>query len=591
MTVSQDIILKRSSVSDASPTISQLEYGELALNYADGKIHYRNSNDEIIPFLDEPGVRALGDIGHAFHVSQNGDDANSGKTWANAFATIEKALEACWGVYNSSPTRGGEITLIDIGPGVYETEGHLDMPDNCVIRGVYRTVNIRPKNIQITETDGIYAGQTVWCKNRNVFRLGSGCFIEGLLFEDFVIDDMNNPSEGFAASFRPNAVIYRTPYVHKIAVRNTPSWASIGVAPPLDREASPVPNPLVGLGGGVVLADGAVCSPFSIYPNIMTWGATPVVHNGISYCAKRGGLVNAVNAISLWAHKHFLALDGGQIILSACTCQFGDYTLVAEGFGHTVNPYMLEELTPPQAPIKFANTATYITDAVANTIIDDLWTDIVTNPTDYPGITSDEEYLTKRDAKSFIQCMKWVMQSGVEKPMLDFAKGFFKPDPDQVVTDYISNTIPVLTETEKTAFLNSYTFMGDKLKIAMLNEADDLIDGLVTALSRTIAGESPYPTRFVHQPSTITAIGHTWSVVMAGVALTHVPPGRNQTTIQDSILELNNGVVYASGQDDQGSAIFIGGLKIDSDTGELTGPPFDTSVNRIATRTAIARSF
>ena len=78
---------------------------------------------------------------------------------------------------------------------------------------------------------------------------------------------------------------------------------------------------------------------------------------------------------------------------------------------------------------------------------------------------------------------------------------------------------------------------------------------------------------------------------MAGVALTHVPPGRNQTTIEDSILELNSGVVYASGQDDQGSAIFIGGLKIDSDTGELTGPPFDTSVNRIATRTAIARSF
>jgi len=78
---------------------------------------------------------------------------------------------------------------------------------------------------------------------------------------------------------------------------------------------------------------------------------------------------------------------------------------------------------------------------------------------------------------------------------------------------------------------------------------------------------------------------------MAGVALTKIPPARNETNIEESILELNNGVVIASGQDDQGSALFIGGMKIDADTGELTGPPFEQAVNRIATRTAIARSF
>lgn len=584
MTISQDIILKRSAAANTAPLTSQLDYGELALNYTDGKLHYKNSADQIIPFLDEPNVRAIGDIGHTFHISKNGSDDNSGKTWANAFATFEKALEAAWEIHDSSTTWGGEITLIDVGPGTYETQGHLDMPDNCVIRGVYRTVVVRP--VSGYET-------------KNVFRMGSGCFIEGLMFEDFLLDDINNPSEGFAVSFRPGAVIYRTPYAHKIAVRNTPSWASVGVAPPLNRDyvnpetGVPEPNPFVGRGGGVALADGAVCSPFSIYPNIMTWGATPVVHNGVSYCAKRGGLINAVNAISLWAHKHFLALDGGQIILSACTCQFGDYTLVADGWRHVVNPYLLEELVPPMYPSVIANTASYLTDTVANTIIDELWTDIVANPLTYPGISAGEETLTRRDAKTFIQCIKWVLQSGKEKPMVDFAKGFFRPDPDQVITSssMVSNTVPVFDETEKPAFLNSYLFMGEKIKIAMNNTANTLVDGLVTCLTRTIANEDPYPTRFTHEPSVITAIGHTWSVVMAGVALTHVPPARNETTIEDSILELNNGVVYASGQDDQGSAIFIGGLRIDSDTGELTGPPFDISVNRIATRTAIARSF
>jgi hypothetical protein len=78
---------------------------------------------------------------------------------------------------------------------------------------------------------------------------------------------------------------------------------------------------------------------------------------------------------------------------------------------------------------------------------------------------------------------------------------------------------------------------------------------------------------------------------MAGVALTKIPPARNLASIEESILEINNGVVIASGQDDQGSALFIGGMKIDSDTGELSGPPFESAVNRIATRAAIARSF
>jgi hypothetical protein len=78
---------------------------------------------------------------------------------------------------------------------------------------------------------------------------------------------------------------------------------------------------------------------------------------------------------------------------------------------------------------------------------------------------------------------------------------------------------------------------------------------------------------------------------MAGVALTKIPPVLNEAKIQDSILELNQGLVIASGQDDQGSALFVGGMSIDSDTGELSGPPFTSAVNRIATKTVISRSF
>ena len=124
----------------------------------------------------------------------------------------------------------------------------------------------------------------------------------------------------------------------------------------------------------------------------------------------------------------------------------------------------------------------------------------------------------------------------------------------------------------------------------LLTEVDTEAANIVTSQIESLINTLLDPAK-VTEPSTITAIGHTWTGIMAGVALTKLPPARNFATIAESILELEQGLVIASGQDDQGSALFIGGMEINSDTGELTGPPFEKSVNRIATRTAIARSF
>lgn len=54
-----DIKLKKSSVPGRIPSVSDLEYGELAINYADGKVYYKNSSNEIKAFLDSAGVQAL----------------------------------------------------------------------------------------------------------------------------------------------------------------------------------------------------------------------------------------------------------------------------------------------------------------------------------------------------------------------------------------------------------------------------------------------------------------------------------------------------------------------------------------------------
>jgi len=173
--------------------------------------------------------------------------------------------------------------------------------------------------------------------------------------------------------------------------------------------------------------------------------------------------------------------------------------------------------------------------------------------------------------------MLWTLQTANEKPMLDFAKGLY---------NYNGNT--VFTTDKTAAYVYSFQNMRNQIQaLANVNaNADVIVANLVTALTTSIST----PTLRV-EPSVITAVGHTFTGVLAGVALTKIPPVRNNATIQDSIIETNNGSVIASGQDDQGNAIFVGGLEINADTGELGGPPFEQAVNRIATRTAISRSF
>jgi hypothetical protein len=537
------IKLKRSDVPGKVPLTTDLELGELAVNTHDGKIFLKTeveSVETIQAFI------ASNPVANVYYVQKNGSDANtvSGTSWDTAFLTIERAIE-------EANTRDGELTLIDIGPGTYTTQGHIDVPDNCLIRAVHRSVVIRPEP---------------GYEERNVFRLGSGCFIEGPIFEDFRLDSLDNPTEGFAISFRPGAVIRRTPYAHKIAVRTTPFWDT--VAPPLDRDNQ---NPLIGVGAGVVIADGSVCSQYSIYPNIMTWGATPVSHNGIGYVSKNGALINVVNAISIWAHKHFLALSGGQIILSSCSTQFGDFTMVASGSRLIIQPTEVDD-----DALTIQTAAYQAVDASANTIINDMWDDLADNSYT-TGWTAADETFTRRYAATYLQSIEWVLQTANQKPMLDFAKDFFNTEGNKVYDI-----------AKEDAIIHSFEFMRDEIiALPEVNSAaDTIVTNLVAALINTLENTST-----VSEPSTITAISHTWTAIMAGVALTKIPPARNFATIEESILELDNGIVIASGQDDQGSALFIGGMKIDSDTGELTGPPFEQSVNRIATRAAIARSF
>jgi len=460
------IKLKRSAVPGKSPTVENLETGELAINTYDGKLFTKReqsffddalqenvSLEEIVEFSSKIPVE------NTIYVQKAGNDRNSGESWDGAYLTIEKAVEAA--------AARNQLTLIKVGPGEYTTRGHIDVPDNTVIQGVHRAVFIRPEP---------------GYEERNVFRIGSGCFVEGFVFENFRLDNLDNPSEGFAICFRPGARITRVPYAHKIAVRTPPYWTTI--APPLDRDNA---NPLVGRGAGVVLADAAVLDPDSVFPNIMAWGATPVTHNGIGYCAKNGGLINAINAISIWCHKHFLAIDGGSIVLSACSTQFGDYTLVSQGTRDLIIP---TEVDVPLTINTAASTA--ITDN-ATTIATNVVSALETNgfTTNWP---SDGSYqaLTQRDTGLLTQALGWVLETGDEKPMLDYAKGFFTVTGERAFKSLDYNYDKCYRDTQliteavayDIAFGSNYRSINAALSYYRANASEVV----TTQLSNTLAG-------------------------------------------------------------------------------------------------------
>ena len=496
--------------------------------------------------------QALRPVANTYYVQVNGDDSRTGRTWGQAFRTIEYALQVATIDKTENPAA---ITLIEVGAGRYFSQGNLDMPDDCVLRCAHRTVVIAP------ESDAY--------KQRNVVRMGSGCFVEGFLFDGWQLDSLDNPTEGFAVSFRPGAIIRRVPYAHKIAVRTPVTWGQ--VAPPTDPFADP-PNPQYPIGGGVALADALVLSPKSIYPNIMTWGATPVVANGIGYCAKNGGLINAINAISLWAHKHYYAISGGQIILSSCSTQFGDYTLVSKGDRDIIFP------ASATVALFIDPTAAAVIEANKNSIVDQMYSYLLS----VPAFQVDEWTLQQQEdireaGREYVQCVEYAFESADQIPMQNFAKGFFN-----VIG---APLIPVSPINQGPAYNAAFLYMRDRI-----NALGGVDNTVVTSLTDDLLLPTiNTPNRRV-QPSIITAIGHQWSSVLAGVALTKIPPAFNRTTIEASILEQDDGRVIASGQDDQGNALFVGGMKISAETGELSGPPFESAVTRIATKSAIAFS-
>jgi len=524
---------------------------------------------------------------------------------------------------------------ISVMPGDYYTEGNLSLRDDCSVvstNGQYAT------NIHLYDSNN---GPGVnWAQydpiEENCFLVGSGCYIQGLGFKNMRVDSFDDPTKGFAVAFRPGATILRSPYIKDCS--QISNYTRRSVAAPLDPLNA---NPLVGRGGGVLLADRAVLDPDTIFPYMLAFGATPRSPNGMGYVAKNGAGINGIGSITIFQRCAFYALNGGQVTLNNSGTQFGDISMRAKGFTFVVDPY---ELTGVEKDFLIvAETFAEAIDTNRQLIIDDMWVNIYGEYVEGMGFTIDEA-LTRRDANNFIQSIYYDLLSGGQTSSRNFVAGLFDykgdhvfqvfdpPDEDAVYVGsannvinlpdantvsvnsayiiynpssnpvniyagdvYVSDGISTWTNVgpNDTTLLDAFISSFDRMTTYMLTltantDEENMLGKIIGLVKRTLL--NPQKLLF---GSLIESLAHQFNLAGAGVNKNALPLNFRRVgkplPASGSVLKEDNGRVRWSGADELNNQYFAGGLKINGRTGRLEGRPFTSSVRRLARRAANSR--
>jgi hypothetical protein len=523
---------------------------------------------------------------------------------------------------------------ISVMPGDYYTEGNLSLRDDCSVvstNGQYAT------NIHLYDSNN-GPGED-WAQydpiEENCFLVGSGCYIQGLGFKNMRVDSFDDPTKGFAVAFRPGATILRSPYIKDCSQISNYNRKSI--AAPLDPINA---NPLVGRGGGVLLADRAVLDPDTIFPYMLAFGATPRSPNGMGYVAKNGAGINGIGSITIFQRCAFYALNGGQVTLNNSGTQFGDISMRAKGFTFVVDPY---ELTGVDADVLI--TANTLAESISSNrleIIEDMWDQVYGTYIVTMGYEIDET-LTRRDANNFIQSIYYDLLSGGQTSSRNFVAGLFDYKGDHVFQifnppsanaiyvdsiDNVSNLPSANTVSENSAYivynpssipvniyegdiyvsdgiswtnigandttiLDAFVFSFNRMRTYMLTFAadsseEDMLNALIDLIIKTLL--NPQKLLF---GSLIESLAHQFNLAGAGVNKNALPLNFRRVgkplPASGSVLKEDSGRVRWSGADELNNQYFAGGLKINGRTGRLEGRPFTSSVRRLARRAANSR--
>jgi hypothetical protein len=489
-------------------------------------------------------------------VSPDGNNGFNGRNEDRAVASYERALE----IINGRPN----WTVISLG-GV-PTAGEIPVPDYTTIVGR----NFQRQNT-ITPTSGN--------EESNVFLCGNRVHLVNLKFSGWRHDDLENPTKGFAMAFRPGAIILPggVPYGQNCIVGN--AFTDVPTPLPNDFENR---NPAQPFGMGCAIADASVLSAYSVFPNIMTWGFTPASPNGIGYLAKHRSHINAVNGVSVGSHIPFMTQDGGNMVLSACSSQFGDYAMWSEGSEFQTIPLKVASAPAPVAGAR----------ATINAARAAILANVIPYITGLKAWTSTQIELFTKDTGLILDAIGTDVEFGNHGAMLNVTDGLFTFTGDAV---FPFSDLPEwkLSFTRIQERILAETSFSAPVDTFIVNMFDRLVATLDNHFFEVGLGPAPGVVEPVRRRrrSLINAVGHQMTAQLTGTQFFRVPPQGTPRNMRRAIVRRNGGRINFSGNDDRGNALFVGGLEINARSGELGGPPFDLAVFNRSVETAIASSF
>ena len=309
-------------------------------DFATGKLWYDHANDQTLYVWD--GTTWLGISSGGTFVTQptviwvdqvNGVDTNDGHRIIDSMKTIKAAVASA---------SAGDIVLV--APGIYRETAPIDITVNnlSIIGQSLRSCFIHP---------------TPATEENTLFRVNSGTQIANFSMAGMkasgtrgghAVDSDSTyglpANQGWAISFYPNSVIYKSPYIqncttfmdsgifnHTQAEYNANN-ALGGFFDPNnvnqggfggDRTSSPT-------GGGLYI-DGNHVSSSSPLRSMVVDSFTQINLDGPGALVCNNAYAQFVSFFGTFTHYHCKSLNGGRVNLSNCTTDYGRYGLIADG--------------------------------------------------------------------------------------------------------------------------------------------------------------------------------------------------------------------------------------------------------------------
>jgi hypothetical protein len=153
------IVLKKSSVANKVPLATDLDYGEIALNYQDGKLYFKKSDNSIEYFLTSSGLDTITTITKSITMTTDWQDTGIKST---DLATGTYIVQLIANDTGSGGTNNNEYYSGTMSWYSGDTNSALEMPtdeivlhraggsgDGALYLRTYRTPTSNPDNLKL----------------------------------------------------------------------------------------------------------------------------------------------------------------------------------------------------------------------------------------------------------------------------------------------------------------------------------------------------------------------------------------------------------------------------------------------------------